>query len=297
MVILSDGKDEGSALTPGDVLRKIQANRLPIYAIGYSNFRGAERQRYLDILHRFSNLSGGVYREADTEPLPEVYAAMREAIRRVFRVKLACNVCPADGHPYPLQITVSIAGKGLQDSLEVVPSKVPTQAPPPVDISWWQKIPWWAYLLLALGIAGAGTFAVRERSQAAEPSSPVPPVIMPSSTERPPSAEAPPPTKGPVMKLIVIAGREAGRAYNLELRGRLVIGRAKDCDVVISDDARVSNRHCELAIVGGQVLLYDLSSTNRTFVNGVPIQGRHRMESQDCILVGETEFRLRMDEE
>jgi pSer/pThr/pTyr-binding forkhead associated (FHA) protein len=74
-----------------------------------------------------------------------------------------------------------------------------------------------------------------------------------------------------------------------------VIGRSGDCDVVVADP-KVSNRHCEMALIHGQVLIYDLDSTNRTYVNGVPIRGRDRLETRDMILVGDTEMRLHFEE-
>ena len=288
VVVLSHGKDEGSALTPEDVVRQIRSSHLPIYAIGYSNLRRAERQQYLDVLHRFSNLSGGVYREAAAESLSELYASMTEAIRRVFRVKLTCQVCPSDGRSYPLRMAVSVAGKGLEDTLDVVPQKSPA-APEPVkpNSSWWHRIPWWAYALIALGLIGAAVARLRRREI------PVVPMELPNPVDTTDVPEAPP-GKGLPLKLVLIAGKEIGRTHKLQLRDRVVIGRSADCDVVVADDPKVSSRHCELILSEGRVLVYDLGSTNKTSVNGVPVLGRHRLEDQDCILVGETEFRLRM---
>jgi pSer/pThr/pTyr-binding forkhead associated (FHA) protein len=73
-----------------------------------------------------------------------------------------------------------------------------------------------------------------------------------------------------------------------------VIGRSKDSDIVIADP-KVSNRHCEMALTHGQVVIYDLESKNSTCVNGVPIRGRHKLENLDTILVGETEMRLHFE--
>jgi ABC-type multidrug transport system ATPase subunit/ABC-type multidrug transport system permease subunit len=49
-----------------------------------------------------------------------------------------------------------------------------------------------------------------------------------------------------------------------------VIGRAKDCDLVVSE-AQVSSHHCRLTHLAGGFTLEDLGSTNGTYVNGVKI--------------------------
>ena len=97
------------------------------------------------------------------------------------------------------------------------------------------------------------------------------------------------------MRLTVVAGQNAGSSYQVELKNKAVIGRDKDCSVVLADP-EVSNRHCELALVHGQVLVYDLGATNSTYVNGVPIHGRHKLESLDTIAVGDTELRVHFEE-
>ena len=49
--------------------------------------------------------------------------------------------------------------------------------------------------------------------------------------------------------------------------GRLMIGRAESCDVIIDDD-RISAVHAVLEIVAGKIRIYDMNSTNGTWVDG-----------------------------
>lgn len=98
------------------------------------------------------------------------------------------------------------------------------------------------------------------------------------------------------MHFSVIAGKDRGRVYELPLKKTIVIGRAEGCDVVLNDP-RISNRHCEMALSKNSIVIYDLDSKNSTFVKGVPIHGRHKLESEDSLLLGETELRLRFDED
>jgi pSer/pThr/pTyr-binding forkhead associated (FHA) protein len=48
---------------------------------------------------------------------------------------------------------------------------------------------------------------------------------------------------------------------------RVVLGRSRDCDIVI-DDPNISRRHAELRREGGGWLVADLGSTNGVKVNG-----------------------------
>ena len=74
---------------------------------------------------------------------------------------------------------------------------------------------------------------------------------------------------------------------------RLVIGRSEDdCDLGIPDDDEISKQNCELTLEDGMVYIRDMGSTNGTFVNGVPIAGRYRLQTDDIILMGRTEFRV-----
>ncbi|MDH3714485.1 MAG: diguanylate cyclase [Gammaproteobacteria bacterium] len=67
--------------------------------------------------------------------------------------------------------------------------------------------------------------------------------------------------------LTVLQGTSVGRTYRLG-PGRLIVGRAADCDVVIDDDG-VSRRHGLLVVtMDGEVTVEDLGSTNGTLVDG-----------------------------
>src|SRR5512135_1608611 len=55
------------------------------------------------------------------------------------------------------------------------------------------------------------------------------------------------------------------------LRGRLVIGRGSDCDLVL-DEPEMSRRHAVIENTGDGMFLRDLGSSNGTFVNGVQVR-------------------------
>jgi hypothetical protein len=64
-----------------------------------------------------------------------------------------------------------------------------------------------------------------------------------------------------------------------------VIGRSRDCDVVLSDQ-NVSRRHAEVRPSGGKWIVKDLGSTNGVKVNGRRIQGPQSLKRGDAIELG-----------
>jgi hypothetical protein len=66
----------------------------------------------------------------------------------------------------------------------------------------------------------------------------------------------------------------------------LVIGREPGCDIVLNDP-NVSRRHAEVALIGEDLVVTDLRSTNGTKVNGIPISS-HAVTAGDDVLVGAT---------
>lgn len=66
-----------------------------------------------------------------------------------------------------------------------------------------------------------------------------------------------------------------------------VIGRSRDCDVLI-DDPNVSRRHAELAPSEGGWVVRDLGSTNGVKVNGARVRGEQPLMPGDTIELGTT---------
>lgn len=85
---------------------------------------------------------------------------------------------------------------------------------------------------------------------------------------------------------LVIAGAEAGRMYKVD-RAEMIIGRAQGAGVRIVDDG-VSRQHARVECDSeGLVVLFDLNSTNGTYVNGDQIE-RRMLQDGDKIQIGTT---------
>jgi hypothetical protein len=74
-------------------------------------------------------------------------------------------------------------------------------------------------------------------------------------------------------------------------RGPVLLGRARECDCVLSEPS-VSRRHAELRREGGRWLLRDLGSRNGTRVNGVRVLEETEVAPGDRISFGAARYRL-----
>jgi hypothetical protein len=68
-----------------------------------------------------------------------------------------------------------------------------------------------------------------------------------------------------------------------------VIGRSRDCEIVL-DDVGISRRHAELRPHPGGWTIEDLGSTNGVVVNGTPISGTQTLAAGDRVELGSTEI-------
>ncbi len=317
IVVLSDGKDEGSGLTEGDVVELLRDDPLPIYAIGYSRLSRADRERYLDVMNRFVQHSGGIFSEGTDDSLDEVYDRIRQAIRRVWVARFTCAECESDNRIYPLGVTAAVGGRVFPATLNVralagLAPQTPVEEIPPPPQRWWLLTVaagiallgllgwwWWSrrqgeleefdddYLPPEAGELEAGDLLAGEPEAAGlEPEmaggEPEPVVV---------AAEVP----AQVLKLIVVHGRTRGQSYELELQERCVVGTDPGSDLVLHEEG-LEPHHFELYLDAGHVWVRDLTRQRRTSVNGVPIAGPFQLEIGDLILAGRTELRVVFEE-
>lgn len=88
-------------------------------------------------------------------------------------------------------------------------------------------------------------------------------------------------SEGPV--LISQTGELKGKRWLLS-GNEIVMGRASDCDIVISD-RQVSRYHAQITKRESGYFLEDLGSKNGTHLNGAPIDGPERLQDGDVIQV------------
>jgi FHA domain-containing protein len=99
-----------------------------------------------------------------------------------------------------------------------------------------------------------------------------------------PEPAAPPAPAEPELPAVLSVD---GTAHDLA-KERMVIGRAKDCDIRL-EDPNASRRHAEVRREGDAYWIIDLDSTNGVAVNGRRIK-RSRLAEGDRITIGSTDL-------
>jgi diguanylate cyclase (GGDEF)-like protein len=84
--------------------------------------------------------------------------------------------------------------------------------------------------------------------------------------------------------LLVLAGPQFGEVFPLATRRELLVGRCRDADIQVREDA-VSRRHASLRVEGEGALVTDLGSANGTWVDGKRVP-RARVNDGSRIHVG-----------
>lgn len=89
-----------------------------------------------------------------------------------------------------------------------------------------------------------------------------------------------------MLSLLVIQGPDAGKRFALPKELPQLLGRSSEA--LLMTDTTVSRRHAELTPDGDMWFIRDLKSQNGTWINGVQIRERIRLEPGDQIRVGAT---------
>jgi signal transduction histidine kinase len=95
-------------------------------------------------------------------------------------------------------------------------------------------------------------------------------------------------------RLVCVAGEQNGRTFLLE-QDAVTFGRGQVTIAFASTD--ISRRHAVITRANGMFWLDDLGSANGTFLNGVRLRGRMRLDIGDRVQIGETVFVLAQHDE
>lgn len=93
--------------------------------------------------------------------------------------------------------------------------------------------------------------------------------------------------------LTVLQGPDKGKRFELPDREPQLIGRSSEA--IPTQDQTISRRHCELTPDNGRWYVNDLDSSNGTYVNGLRVIARRRLEPGDQIRTGNTLFLFGME--
>jgi len=89
--------------------------------------------------------------------------------------------------------------------------------------------------------------------------------------------------------LVADSGPEKGQV--IPVMEKIIIGRALECDISILEPG-LSRKHAELDVIGDELILEDLGSSNGTFVNGEKI-GKISLDEGDVMQFDKVKFIVR----
>lgn len=92
--------------------------------------------------------------------------------------------------------------------------------------------------------------------------------------------------------LSVETGPKELRGVKIAVTGPVVVGRSSGSDIVIAA-SYVSGRHAQFKLMGQNLFVEDLGSTNGTAVNGHLISAPTALKNNDVVNVGDVSIRVR----
>lgn len=300
ILVLSDGQDDGSGLLAQDIRRRLESDRVPVFATAYRPERlTAQARTGLEVLRNLAVTSGGFFEEATPTDIGRVHQRVHGAVRQTHVARFTCRNCGGDQVVAPLTVSYSAGTLTVSDvvNIRLVPC-------PSCD-----RVPTWVYwasgagaLLLVVVIVGT---AVRLRKRKARKVGPLLPPLPNLPMTVPPLprdrsvAPLPPIAPAPVLQqpltLTVVHGGKSGQRFSgvATTAKPLVAGSGAGCDIVLSNDPLISARQFEVRIEGPSVVVVRDLADGKTLKNGVLIVNRAKLEDGDTIGAGSTELRVR----
>lgn len=88
--------------------------------------------------------------------------------------------------------------------------------------------------------------------------------------------------------LVIKAGPHNGMNLDLQ-KSEWLIGRGNDCDLILSEDARVSRQHAQIRVADDEVWVTNMSQKNFVLVNGVKVENS-RVNPGDVVQIGDSQI-------
>lgn len=271
VIVVSDGRDNGSATDVEKIISDANKRRIPVHAIGHSEMD----QESLSNLEMIARRTGGTYKAAPSvDDINKAFTVIKDYISKMYVVQWKTQL-DHDGKEHKIEIAMeNEGGASLKSSVLV---RTP-------DYTDWIKIGIVALCLLLVLVAAA--------------------VIYVLTRPRPPPLRFCPVCKRAQMpdwdaclfclksakaRVIVQKGAAKGKTYPLV--GKIVsLGSGPENSVRILDGA-VSGKHAGIAVDGNKFEIVDLGSKNGVLVNGKKT-ARRFLRNGDIITLGMTEFKF-----
>ena len=266
IVLLTDGKDDGSPLGLQVVVAKATVRDVPVFSLAYGS------NADLDTLRRIAAVSRGMaYVAPGIREVAEAYRDISDRLQPDYL--LAFTVPDRPSSPFGLSVALKYQGQEATANLTVTPVIAAEQKGLPGVIghrTGSSRAIWITYVVLVVLLAGAGFYwRTKGRLSIELAKTMVPPRVW----------------------LEVVKGADAGQKSIL-FEDVAVIGRdGGKCQIVLKNDPLAGRQHARLRQnQEGQFVIEDLGSQNGTLVNGVRIKNPVTLQTDDRIVIGLSEL-------
>ncbi|HNV46101.1 MAG TPA: VWA domain-containing protein [Spirochaetota bacterium] len=295
VIVFTDGRDEGSSVSAGDVIKFARDLQIPI------SFVAVDGDRYVRELSRIAKLTGGrLYRARQVTDVGEIYRTLVRAIKNQYVVQYK-SMLPADGRAHTLEVRLKY---GTLRDRDTAPFTVKKRL---FDIAMPTALEIALAILIALLVLGMIVFMVIFLRRNG--------LVPARKTERAAAPRAESSEAGDYHVAIDLDEQERksgdrvitatdpeyvyAKAWLLEKDGpevgkkfpifwdEVTLGRGDDNAIVIKDDA-VSLNHAKIKRVKNAYTLYDLVSDNGTFLNDNKLLRPKTLYDWDEIRIGRT---------
>ena len=271
IIVISDGRDNGSATDVEKVISDAIKRRIPIHAVGHSPME----QDTLKNLEEIATRTTGTYKGASgVEDISKALTAIKDSIYKMYVIEWKTDL-DHDGKDHKIEIAMeSESGVNLRQSIT---SKTP-------DYTDWLKIGIIAGSILLVLIIIAAIYVLTRPK-------PLPPRYCPVCKR-----EQIPEwdiclfcLKAAKARMNVQKGAQKGKVYPLV--GKIVsIGSGPETNIRLMDGA-ISGKHAGVAIDGDKFEIVDLGSKNGVLVNGKKT-ARRFLRNGDVVTLGMTELKF-----
>jgi hypothetical protein len=271
IVLVSDGRDNGSAVDIEAVVAAARKRGIPIHAIGHSEVEQESLAQLAQIAFRTS----GTYRPAPAPTdLVGALATVRDLVHFEYLVEWKTEL-PHDGKDHRVEIALQVDGNtSLQGAVTV-------RTPRFVD--WLRIVAFAALALVAVTASTAIYHFVRKRPDALRR------CPLCHKKQKPEWDACPYCLQEAGAQLSIQKGLDKGKRFPLV--GKSVsLGSGPDNVIRLADGA-VSGKHAGLSIEAGRFEIVDLGSRNGVLVNGRKTP-RRLLEDGDVVTLGVTELKF-----
>jgi len=303
VITLTDGvNDLTGGVSKGDIAERLKADPVPLYLIGFVPGKpSAEEESAIGVMKTFSRLSGGRYYDGRGGEWRGIYFAISRAIRSAFVIEAEVTNLRSEGAVFPISLTLSAANKVWTEKLDLtIPAggavvNAPAQQPDAITASGGKAAgkeaesagnQWlWIAAGLVVILCAGGIVLLRRRSKS--PTKPIPvasdPLTPVQSTRQP----------GVLVRFTRVDVGAQSEPFDVEIVDRVVIGSdPRVSHLVFDQDGEIAAAHCEIVFESGLLYVKDLASPGGTYLNGVAISDRQRIDEQDILHLGRTEMRI-----